>query len=346
MSKDYSTILQIDESGHICKNHEPISDIQLAEDIFKNIKVDEQLRIFSEVRGQKIRLDPFDAAFVFGDLELLENGMIRATLPYKLKADFSPDTLTVDEWDRFHGKTTNQIPFVLNNFAQGKLFDLADEFSDDSVTILGRTYKTGTWLCSETPVNESSYWNTRYKTSETKWDLGQPHPALQAYLPRLKLFKQRVLVIGAGAAHDAAYLASLGHFVTAMDFSDEAIARASEKYGHLDNLKFTKQDIFTVGHEYNRSFDLIFEHTLYCAIDPVRRNELVSIWSRLLSDEGHLLGLFFVFDRASGPPFGGSEKEIQKRLAKNFRPLYWNRCEYSPIDREGLELFVYASKAT
>ena len=155
--------------------------------------------------------------------------------------------------------------------------------------------------------------------------------------------------MGAGAGDDAAYFADLGHLVTAVDFSDEALARARAKHGDRPGLRFIKADAFhlppslategTTG-----AFDLIVEHTFYCAIDPCRRNELVSIWRRCLAEGGHLLAVFFTMDKAQGPPFGGSEWELRARLQGAFRPLYWFRSRNSHETRVGQETLIYPEK--
>ncbi|MES2965569.1 MAG: class I SAM-dependent methyltransferase, partial [Bdellovibrionota bacterium] len=127
-------------------------------------------------------------------------------------------------------------------------------------------------------------------------------------------------------------------------FSEEAIARAKATYGHLPDLTFIKGDAFHLPPSMDQAFDIVFEHTLYCAISPDRRNELVRAWRRALVETGHVMGVFFAFDKPAGPPFGGSEWEIRARLLKTFRSLYWQRLKNSTEARLGIELFVYAQK--
>ena len=89
------------------------------------------------------------------------------------------------------------------------------------------------------------------------------------------------------------------------------------------------------------SFDIVFEHTFYCAISPDKRTHLVKLWKRVLSETGHLLGIFFVIPKRNGPYFGGSEWELREKLQKDFNFRYWTRLKHSPDWRLGAELMIY-----
>jgi hypothetical protein len=112
----------------------------------------------------------------------------------------------------------------------------------------------------------------------------------------------------------------------------------------MSNLQFLQADVFKLGPEHDKAYDLIFEHTLYCAIDPVRRSELVKNWWKWLAQNGTFLGVFFTMTKPAGPPFGASEWEIRERLRRHYRFLFWARWRKSIPSRQGKELFVYASK--
>jgi SAM-dependent methyltransferase len=150
------------------------------------------------------------------------------------------------------------------------------------------------------------------------------------------------LILGCGSGNDAAYFAKQGHTVTAVDFSEEAVAQAKAKYEGVEGLTFLRQDALALPESWNERFDLVFEHTFYCAISPDRRGELVRTWKRMLHGQGHLLGVFFVMEKRFGPPFGGSEWEIRERLKKDFKFLYWTRWHRSLERRKAKELVVYA----
>ena len=154
----------------------------------------------------------------------------------------------------------------------------------------------------------------------------------------------RIAVLGAGRGHDAAFLAQQGHLVTAIDISPEAIQFSKSIYGSVPNLTFLEADIFNLPSSLKNSFDLVFEHTCYCAIPPSRRNELVKVWRQLLTEDGHVLGVFFAMDKRFGPPFGGSEWELRQRFKNHFDFVYWTRWRRSLPRRIGHEIVIYMKK--
>jgi SAM-dependent methyltransferase len=302
--------------------------------------------VITDYEGQPSYVEYFDAPLIARGVRLTgETGFGEIDLPYHQKMKFPLASLCVDEWDRFHGVVAETgVPFVLSRQAQIEFFELLEEFDDDSVTIAGKTYPTGPWLAANPDSVRDSWWTNLYRTDDTPWDLDREHPALPEVLPQLKISRARVLVLGAGAGHDAAYFAKQGHMVTAVDYSEEAVARAKDLYGSLENFTYLKHDIFKLPENWAGRFDVIFEHTCYCAIPPERRNELVKIWRKLLSPQGHLLGAFFAYEKRIGPPFGGSEWELRERLKPGFDFLYWTRWRHSVERRKGKELIIYARK--
>ena len=137
------------------------------------------------------------------------------------------------------------------------------------------------------------------------------------------------------------FLASKGHHVTALDFSEASLREARKLYPKSP-ISWLKEDIF----KYNKkeSFDVIFDHTLFCAIDPFKRDKLIEKYKSLLDERGLFLGVFFVKIKPEGPPYGATEWEIRLRLEKKFQTLHWFRASNSVDRRLGSELFVSALK--
>ena len=80
--------------------------------------------------------------------------------------------------------------------------------------------------------------------------------------------------------------------------------------------------------------DLIFEHTLYCAIDPARRDEYAKVVTRWLKPGGYFLAIHFIFPLTKeGPPFGASREEIIDRFSDRFDLIE----EWEPRNFEGRE---------
>ncbi len=292
--------------------------------------------------GHDVIVEPFDKPFVARQVHL-ENRILSVQMPYQHLCEVDWDSLCVDEWDRFHGKTKKGIPFVLSRPAQAELFNLAEEFNDDSLQIQGKTISTPNYYITSEDFNQAPFWKERYQEDPSPpWNLDKPHPELKSILQQLKLHKCRILVPGCGYGHDAALLAQQGHIVTAIDISDEAIAKAKELYGHIDTLKFEKADVLAMDESFHSAFDIVFEHTFYCAISPDSRDQLIKLWKRVLTDTGHLLGIFFVVPKRNGPYFGSSEWELREKLQSRFNFLYWTRLQHSPGWRQGAELMIYS----
>ncbi|PIS11910.1 MAG: class I SAM-dependent methyltransferase [Bdellovibrio sp. CG10_big_fil_rev_8_21_14_0_10_47_8] len=341
--------VSLDEEGYPLFGEVRVSDPDVGAQLLRNVRFAENGAYVTSMNDHRgtidVILEPFDEPYVAAQVLKTSSGW-RILLPYHLEMPFDPLSMSVDEWDRFHGMTIQGIPFVLSRKAQNEFFNLVDEFDDESITIDQKRILLPAWLNQKPDVRTEKYWSQIYQTEEPRWELSQPAPALVDMLPRLKLPKSRVLVLGCGSGNDAAFFAENGHVVTAVDISSEALERAQKKYGHLKNIRWIHQDIFTLGDEHTHSYDLVFEHTCFCAIDPSRRKELVNTWSRLLAPQGHLLGVFFAMERRTDPPFGSTEWELRERLKKSYQFLFWGRWHLSIDRRNGKELLIYAQKKT
>lgn len=343
MENTQARYVAIDEEGYPLLGELRVADREIGLEILQNLKRNDNGSFKTTLHGETYFVESFDDPLVAQTVEK-KSGQWILQFPYGdlAKLDFS--TLSLDEWDRFHGRTEQNIPFVFSRKAQALFFNAVDSFDDDSVTVDGKTFSLKPWLQTHEAVGNSKYWTTLYQNSQPPWELEQPAPALADMFPRMKWPKSRILILGAGSGNDAAFFAEHGHLVTAVDISEEAIQRGQKKYGHLGNIRWLQADAFKLPSEFDDRFDLVFEHTCYCAIDPSRRTELVKTWLRCLTHKGHLFGIFFVNDRQVGPPFGGSEWEVRERLRKHFDFRFWGRWHQSPPHRHGCELFVFAEK--
>ncbi|HEY8269843.1 MAG TPA: methyltransferase domain-containing protein [Pseudobdellovibrionaceae bacterium] len=336
--------VQIDEDGYALLGEVRTQAPQVGGEVLSEMSFAENGAFMSRCGGVPVIVEAFDEPYVASQISL-ENKIWRMELPYNVRFEFELASLSLDEWDRFHGKANNEIPFVMSRKAQAHFFNLLDSFDDNSITFAGKTYEIPSFFPSNKELAKSDYWTKIYHQEVNPgWNLGEPAEALKDMLPRLKLPKSRVLVLGCGEGHDAALFAQAGHVVTAVDFSEEAIARAEKNYGHLPGVRFLKQDIFKLDQSFQSSFDLVFEHTCYCAIEPRRRQELVKVWKQVLHDQGQLMGVFFTMYKKQGPPYGGSEWELRQRLKDSFQFIFWGRWRQSRPNRQGKELFVYAQK--
>jgi SAM-dependent methyltransferase len=349
--------LTIDENGYFVLDGLRVSDESLGQDWLSRLRIDERGRPFLSGESDLVLIEAFDQPLIALEASVSNTGTWHAKFPYGFERELLPDSLRVDEWDRFYARTVDGVPCVLNRHAQDSLFQQAEEYDDDSITFGTHSFPILPLFSDLAEAEQSEWWSELYRNGETRWDNGAPHPLLDRLIPPLKIARSRVLVLGCGAGHDAAWWEKRGHIVTGVDFSSEAIARARALYGERDTLKWKQADAFQLPQQWTSSFDVIFEHTMFCAITPSKRETLVRTWWRLLSPRGRLIGLVPIMDKTFGPPFGTSEWEMRKRLLDTtyrkltatkralFHPLLWEREKNSSEKRKGQELFFAVERA-
>lgn len=339
--------ISLDEEGYPLFSEKRIQDQHVGLEILKNLYFAENGALATKLQNQTALVEAFDAPLVALNVSKPENeGFIwTAHFHYGLEHDFDLRAMHVDEWDRFSGLTLqNSIPFVLSRTAQNSLFNLLDGFDDESILHNGERICISPYWTPRDDVKKADFWCHKYQSQQDHWDLGQAHPAIVDLIPRLKLPRSRILVLGSGPGHDAAYLSQDGHLVTAVDFSEEALTKAKSKYGHIENITWVQDDVFKFCKDHPQGFDLIVEHTCLCAIDPSKRTDLIKAWKHALTPGGNLLAVLFTMERTSAPPFGGTEWEYRQRLKNDFRFIFWGRWRQSIDGRQGKELLVYAQK--
>ena len=164
-------------------------------------------------------------------------------------------------------------------------------------------------------------WNSLYEAGTTPWDLGRPHPELVRRLsvdPSLGTRSvSRVLVPGAGSGHDAGALARAGWDVTAADLAaavEPKLRAAIDPYGGT----VTIGDALALDDA--ESFDRVFDHTFFCAIEPDLRPEFGNLCSRVLAPGGAVISIVFPIGTPSsgGPPWGFDVEMLEGALGDGF----------------------------
>lgn len=338
-----SLFIKIDGNGEVYDfSDQPVHDFEQAQAFLGSLKIDSNHTFRGEFQGQHVIVEPYSFPFIAKKINQVSGHILSVDCVYDLVLDLDLKRIFLDYNDRFIIYTTTGLPVILNAEAQDQLFNLADSFTDETIEIAGTQYPTPLWMNENADLSESYLWSERYIKEDTGWDMGSPSPSLVWAVDKLKLPRMRVAVLGCGAGHDAQLFASKGHMVTGFDFSQEAIKKAQSLYPSHSHLKWECRDVFEISDEFRNSFDLIVEHTCFCAVDPARRSELVKVWRSILSDEGQILGVFFVMPKPYGPPYGGTEEEIQDLLQEHFRKSLWVRSKVSHPGRLGRELVVVA----
>ncbi len=336
--------VQIDEEGYGVSRELRIQDSRVGSELLKNLQVHAGGTLLSTFGGTPVIVEAFDEPLVAQQI-YLEEKIWQIHGLYGTEFNFKLESLSLDEWDRFHGYTEKNVPFVMSRKAQAEFFNLLEEFDDESITFDSKVYQIPPYWDDKPEIEKETFWSKSYENDNNPgWNLGEPAEALKDMMPRLKISRSRILVLGCGEGHDAAMFAAAGHVVTAVDISPLALERAKKLYGHMENLTFLEADLFDLPRSFDKSFDVVFEHTCYCAINPSLRADLVKVWNRVLAEGGHLMGVFFTFEKRQGPPFGGTEWELRQRLKNNYQPIFWGRWQKSVRNRQGKELFIYCNK--
>jgi SAM-dependent methyltransferase len=166
------------------------------------------------------------------------------------------------------------------------------------------------------------YWEARYQTGDMPWEKGEPSPGLVDFLAaHPELPRGTVCVPGCGAGHDAREFAKVGFAAHGFDIAPSAIQLATEKTRVVGlNASFQLAD-FLHGSP-PQLFDWIFEHTLFCAIQPGDRDDYVRAVLRWLKPGGHYLAVnYMIVEDEDGPPFSVTRDELLKRFLPHFELL-------------------------
>ncbi|XP_019174386.1 PREDICTED: probable thiol methyltransferase 2 [Ipomoea nil] len=183
-------------------------------------------------------------------------------------------------------------------------------------------------------------WEKCWEQGVTPWDLGKPTPVL-AHLHRAgELPKGRALIPGCGSGHDVVEIACPERYVIGLDISENAIRKAKElslSSPNADCFAFLKADFFS-WHPVEL-FDLVFDYTFFCAIEPEMRQAWASKIQDLLKPDGELITLIFpISDHAGGPPYKVSVSDYEEVLHPlGFKAVYLSDNELAVGPRKGKE---------
>lgn len=183
-------------------------------------------------------------------------------------------------------------------------------------------------------------WEGKYQAGDTPWDKGEASPGLVDFLAgHPELPRGTVAIPGCGMGHDVRVWAKSGFAASGFDLAPSAIKLCREgtakaglnaNFGQCDFLKDTPPV----------PFDWLFEHTLFCAIDPSQRDAYVQAVLRWLKPGGQFLAVHYMIRDVDGPPFGVVQQELMERFLPHFE-LKQGWVPRSYPNRTGLELMLW-----
>jgi SAM-dependent methyltransferase len=190
------------------------------------------------------------------------------------------------------------------------------------------------WFDAMTQTHDSShpdFWNSRYTSGPIPWDYGDVPAELTAYLKRTPGNGRLALVPGCGSGYEVEALLRARWDVYGVDFAPKAVERAQKRLGK-DANRILLADFFT--YPFGAQYDLIYERTFLCALQPERWTQYAKKIRNLLKPGGVLCGYFYFGDKQTGPPFPLPPGKLEELFAGKFRML-----EDSPAG-EPLPLFA------
>jgi SAM-dependent methyltransferase len=184
------------------------------------------------------------------------------------------------------------------------------------------------------------YWEQRYLTNDMPWEKGAPSPGLVDFLAaHPELPRGTACVPGCGTGHDVREWARAGFNAFGFDIAPSGIRLATEKTAAAGlSAQFQLADFLR--DEPPFQFDWLFEHTLFCAINPNERDDYVRAVLRWLKPDGQYLAVNYLIPDKDGPPFGTTRDELWMQFSPHFDLLKeWVPRSYP--NRTGLELMLW-----
>ena len=197
-------------------------------------------------------------------------------------------------------------------------------------------------------------WLEMWQQDRTPWDLGGAHAGVYKLWDEFKDITQvpvaarRVLIPGAGRAHEAVVFLEDGCHVLACDLSEVACTAAKSMLGKFADFEYRVGDLF----ELESQTDIIFDRAVMCAFPTTLRQRYVQFCAHTLLSGGCLLSIPFVrlpevsttpYGASNRPPFFLSAAEIFELLSVYFDLVFmepWPRV-LSASDPYGDYLMIW-----
>ena len=186
-------------------------------------------------------------------------------------------------------------------------------------------------------------WEDAWREGRTRWDAGGSPPILETLVRDGALPAGRAIVPGCGTGYDVFTLAADGtREVVGLDLAPTAVGafEAERARRGLDpaRARIRTADFFELPDD--ERFDLAWDYTFLCAIEPDRRPAWVDTMHRLLAPDGELVTLLFPVTDApldQGPPYPIPPHVVRPLIEARFELIELSEVEHSHPGREGKE---------
>lgn len=189
-------------------------------------------------------------------------------------------------------------------------------------------------------------WENAWREGRTGWDAGGSPPALVELVRSGTLPEGRALVPGCGAGYDVFTLASERRSVIGLDVAPTAAQRFStlrrERGVPEQKARIVVTDFFDF--ETDERFDLAWDYTFFCAIDPGRRAAWGQRMAELILPGGIVVSLVFPVVPGAppdhGPPYAIHPDDVRAALGDAFEEMSVDDVTESHPGREGKEMLA------
>lgn len=185
---------------------------------------------------------------------------------------------------------------------------------------------------------DKDYWNNRYQSNNTGWDIGYPSTPFIEYFNQIQNTSLKILIPGCGKGYEAEHLFKSGFKnVFILDFAEQPLYDFQQRVPFFPNENLINNNFFSHKDEY----DIILEQTFFCALDPSLRKQYVNHCFEILKDNGSIIGLLFEGEMDQPePPFKGTKREYIELFSNHFDIKTIQKCYNSIQPRQGNELFI------
>ena len=187
---------------------------------------------------------------------------------------------------------------------------------------------------SDTPDRGSpAWWDERYQTGNTPWEIGGPSPELQRVLAEEAVPAGAALDLGCGSGPNSVYLAQRGFQVTGVDVAETALERARERARQRGVTVEFRQENLASGCDLGGPYDFVFDRGCYHILRNLDATAYARSLAAALRPEARMLLLAGNADEPMqpGPPVVTAAALIAE-MEPLFRILWLRRVRFEPAE--------------
>jgi len=188
--------------------------------------------------------------------------------------------------------------------------------------------------------SEEQFWDDKHHSYAAKKFVRKPNWLATTLSDNLEA-PAKILDLGCGQGQDSLYFRSLGHEVTALDFSKFALAQFADA-ARAAGVPQVRHDLGRVPYPFPaEAFDIVYAHLTLHYFDQATTRQIFAEVARLLKPHGQLWALFNSDHdpEASDPAFATIEERYLE-LAPGSKKRYFSAAELPDLLGERFQVNV------